>query len=297
MPASPAPTGALLYGVSCETHGSRTHGPQLIEKDEPPVRRIAPVYGTPQRPDRVHPTTSERASTICGESRAARPVRRGQRPCYRAPMNSTARPGRAAAITVVALLAILTGCGSIEYGLGSAPEAAVLPERDPLAFLDPLRGGTWEGTVGTGDASLQQRVTLTDVFPERLSRLSTEVRIDGAWQLAIDGQIGWDPARGRVTYRAWSVDGAYFDGVARAGDDGSIILLYDLTSTRGSLRLQLRYAFEGTGTCAWESRLLTLGSGSDDQIGAPELFDSGVLRRAVPASTDAASDDANTAAR
>jgi hypothetical protein len=201
-------------------------------------------------------------------------------------MNSPARQHRArraVATVVVVLFATLVGCSSIELSLGSAPDEAVVPDTDPLAFLDPLRGGSWEGTVGTGETQLLQRVTLTDVFPERLARLTTEVRIDADWTLAIDGRIGWDPARGRVTYRAWSVDGAYFDGVARAGDDGTIVLLYDLTSTRGSLRLELRYAFEGSGTCTWESRMLTLGSGSDDPIGAPELFDSGVLRRAVAA--------------
>ncbi|QDU84254.1 hypothetical protein Pla163_13610 [Planctomycetes bacterium Pla163] len=207
-------------------------------------------------------------------------------------MNSSARHHRArhaVATVVVALVATISGCASVELSLGSTPDEAIVPNSDPLAFLDPLRGGSWEGTVGTGETQLLQRVTLTDVFPERLARLSTEVRIDGDWTLAIDGQIGWDPARGRVTYRAWSVDGAYFDGVARAGDDGTIVLLYDLTSTRGSLRLELRYAFEGGGTCTWESRMLTLGSGSDDPIGAPELFDSGVLRRPVPAAVAPAS--------
>lgn len=181
--------------------------------------------------------------------------------------------GAKLAAASVLLALSLTGCGTIEVGRTEARPEALDPSVDRLAFLEPLMGAPWFGSIGEGDTALAMRLSIEPIIDGRLARVVTHVRADDAWIVAIEGHLGWDPARERVRYRAWSVDGAYFDGAAFPVDDG-IALVYDLASPSGSARFERRYELDGSGLCARRTRMI-----ADDGNG--EWIQDSVLRRGV----------------
>jgi|GEM_PF-4008344 len=185
---------------------------------------------------------------------------------------------RAKAAASVVLLALLqSSCGTVEVGSlefsSGATDEALDPSVDRLDFLAPLMGEPWLGVIGDGDEALAVRLEVAPIIDGRVARVVTHVRGGDAWIVAIEGHLGWDPVRERVRYRAWSVDGAYFDGSAYP-TDGGVALVYDLSSPSGSARFERRYQVEPGGLCTRRTRRLT-----DD--GAGEWIEDPVLRRPV----------------
>lgn len=193
-------------------------------------------------------------------------------------VHRTWRGAKAAAVAAVLGL-VLGACGTVDTPVGSfggarsADAAALDPTVDRLAFLAPLYGGYWEGVVGEGEEELAVRLGVEPVLAGRLARVVTLVAVDGGWATVIEGHLGWDPTIERVRYRAWSVDGAYFDGVAQPLEDG-LALMYDVASPSGSARFERRYHVDGGATCTRRTRRV------DDEEFGPWTEDQ-VLRRAV----------------
>lgn len=198
--------------------------------------------------------------------------------------------GAKAAILSVLAGALVCACGTVTTPVGtfgdrpSADAAALDPDADRLAFLAPFFGAPWYGVVGEGEAALAVRLAIEPVVAGRMARVVTHVRVDEAWTIAIVGHLGWDPTIERVRYRAWSTDGAYFDGVAES-IDGELGLLYDVVSPAGSARFERRYAVDGGATCTRRTRRV------DDGEPGPWTQDQ-VLRRAVPAAAPPGGDGA-----
>lgn len=179
------------------------------------------------------------------------------------------------------LLACAAACRLPEATDGEGFALTRTDERtlDPLAFLAPFTGGRFDRTIGSGESALAAHVTTDVLLPGVLVRQRTEALMGGTWTPVVESFYGHDPRRGVVTYRAWTIDGAFMEGVAKSGGNGVVIVDFEMFDERGVVPLRQRYEFDGPARCAWA----TYTRGEENE----RLFDAGEMRRAVaaPAST------------
>jgi len=146
---------------------------------------------------------------------------------------------------------------------------------DPLAFLAPFTGGRFDRTIGSGERALAAHVSTEVLLPGVLVRQRTEALIEGTWTTVVESFFGHDPRRGVVTFRAWTLDGAFMEGVAKSGGAGIVIVDFELYVSGRVVPLRQRYEFDGPSRCAWA----TVTRGEDEE----RLFDAGEMRRAIAA--------------
>jgi hypothetical protein len=143
---------------------------------------------------------------------------------------------------------------------------------DPLAFLAPFTGGRFDRTIGSGENALAAHVTTEVLLPGVLVRQRTEALVDGTWTTVVESFFGHDPRRGVVTFRAWTIDGAFMEGTANGGN-GVVVVDFELFDERGVVPLRQRYEFDGPSRCAWA----TVTRDEENE----RLFDAGEMRRAA----------------